>query len=161
MITTSDNATQKSIILPTRSVHRTSFLWALCHELVRSTAYSPQTVQACPTPRSPTSVPTPPAARGLASSRSLGRGGRSSPRAACQASWPPPPGWEQNGESWWLAGAVVAPTGMPEASTAIERLMPCYPLSTEFLPAFCPPQGALVRHPSTATSEGSRPMRRS
>jgi hypothetical protein len=39
MITTSDNATQKSIILPTRSVHRTSFLWALCHELVRSTTH--------------------------------------------------------------------------------------------------------------------------
>jgi hypothetical protein len=37
MITTSENATQKSITLPTRSVHHTSFLWALCHELVRST----------------------------------------------------------------------------------------------------------------------------
>ena len=39
MITTSENATQKSIALPTRSVHHTSFLWALCHELVRSTTH--------------------------------------------------------------------------------------------------------------------------
>ena len=40
MITTSENATQKSITLPTRSVHHTSFfLWALCHELVRSTTH--------------------------------------------------------------------------------------------------------------------------
>jgi hypothetical protein len=30
---------QKSITLPTRSVHHTSFLWALCHELVRSTTH--------------------------------------------------------------------------------------------------------------------------
>ena len=37
MITTLENATQKSITLPTRSVHHTSFLWALCYELVRST----------------------------------------------------------------------------------------------------------------------------
>ena len=39
MITTSENATQKSITLPTRSVHHMSFLWALCHELVRSTTH--------------------------------------------------------------------------------------------------------------------------
>jgi hypothetical protein len=39
MITTSENATQKSITFPTRSVHHTSFLWALCHELVRSTTH--------------------------------------------------------------------------------------------------------------------------
>jgi hypothetical protein len=39
MITTSENATQKSITLPTRSVHQISFLWALCHELVRSTTH--------------------------------------------------------------------------------------------------------------------------
>ena len=39
MITTSENATQKSITLPTLSVHHTSFLWALCHELVRSTTH--------------------------------------------------------------------------------------------------------------------------
>ena len=37
MMTTLENATQKSITLPTRSVHQTSFLWALCHELVLST----------------------------------------------------------------------------------------------------------------------------
>jgi hypothetical protein len=39
MITTSENATQKSITFPTRYVHHTSFLWALCHELVRSTTH--------------------------------------------------------------------------------------------------------------------------
>jgi hypothetical protein len=39
MITTSEKATQKSITLPTRSVHHTSFLWALCHEPVRSTTH--------------------------------------------------------------------------------------------------------------------------
>jgi hypothetical protein len=41
MITTSEKATQKSITLPTRSVHQTSFLWASFagHELVRSTTY--------------------------------------------------------------------------------------------------------------------------
>ena len=31
MITTSENATQKSITLSTLSVHQRSFLWALCH----------------------------------------------------------------------------------------------------------------------------------
>ena len=41
MITTSENATQKSITFPTRSVHHTSFLWAsfACHALVRSTTH--------------------------------------------------------------------------------------------------------------------------
>ena len=39
MITTSEKATQKSITLPTLSVHHTSFLWALCHALVRSTTH--------------------------------------------------------------------------------------------------------------------------
>jgi hypothetical protein len=36
-MTTSEKAIQKSMTLPRRSVHHTSFLWALCHELVRST----------------------------------------------------------------------------------------------------------------------------
>jgi hypothetical protein len=39
MMTTSEKATQKSITLPTRSVHPTSFLWALCQELVLSTTH--------------------------------------------------------------------------------------------------------------------------
>jgi hypothetical protein len=38
-----------------------------------------------------------------------------------------------------LAGALTAPSGIPEASTAIERLMPRLPLSTGLLPAFSPP----------------------
>ncbi len=37
MITTSEKATQKSITRPRLSVHHTSFLWALCQELVLST----------------------------------------------------------------------------------------------------------------------------
>jgi len=40
MITTSEKATQKSITRPLLSVHHASFfLWALCHELVRSTTH--------------------------------------------------------------------------------------------------------------------------
>jgi hypothetical protein len=39
MITTSEKATQKSITLPTLSVQHTSFLWVLCHALVRSTTH--------------------------------------------------------------------------------------------------------------------------
>ena len=37
MMTTSENATQKSITRPHLSVHHPSFLCALCHEFVRST----------------------------------------------------------------------------------------------------------------------------
>jgi hypothetical protein len=37
-MTTSEKATQKSIT-PSRSVHPTSFFWALCHELVLSTTH--------------------------------------------------------------------------------------------------------------------------
>jgi hypothetical protein len=37
MMITSESATQKSTTRPRRSVHHTSFLWALCQELVRST----------------------------------------------------------------------------------------------------------------------------
>ena len=39
MMTTLENAIQKSITRPRRSVHQTSFLWALCQELVRSTIH--------------------------------------------------------------------------------------------------------------------------
>jgi hypothetical protein len=39
MMTTSEKATQKSITLPTRSVHHSNFLWALCQELVLSTTH--------------------------------------------------------------------------------------------------------------------------
>ena len=37
MMITSEKATQKSITRPRLSVHHTSFLWALCQELVLST----------------------------------------------------------------------------------------------------------------------------
>jgi hypothetical protein len=39
MMITSEKATQKSITFPLLSVHHTSFLWALCHELVLSTTH--------------------------------------------------------------------------------------------------------------------------
>jgi hypothetical protein len=41
-MTTSENATQKAIALPTLSVHHTSFLWALCQAFVLSI------IQRCP-----------------------------------------------------------------------------------------------------------------
>ncbi len=39
MMITSEKATQKSMTVPRLSVHHTSFLWALCQELMRSTIY--------------------------------------------------------------------------------------------------------------------------
>src|ERR671911_173367 len=52
--------------------------------------------------------------------------------------------------------------GKPDGGICIvERLMPRFPLSTGLVPAFWPPHGAFVMHPSTDTSESSRPMRRS
>jgi len=39
MMTTSKKAIQKSMTRPRLSVHHTSFLWALCHEVVRSTTH--------------------------------------------------------------------------------------------------------------------------
>jgi hypothetical protein len=39
MMITSEKATQKSMTVPHLSVHHTSFLWALCQELVRSTIH--------------------------------------------------------------------------------------------------------------------------
>ena len=37
MMTTLENAIKKSMTGPRRSVHQSSFLWALCQEFVRST----------------------------------------------------------------------------------------------------------------------------
>jgi hypothetical protein len=39
MMTTSEKATQNSMTCPSRSVHHTSFLWALCQEPLRSTTH--------------------------------------------------------------------------------------------------------------------------
>jgi ABC-type branched-subunit amino acid transport system permease subunit len=55
MMTTSEKATQKSTTFSLRSVHHTSFLWALCHELVLSTTQRfvvLQAVKVCPFGRS-------------------------------------------------------------------------------------------------------------
>jgi hypothetical protein len=38
-MTTSEKATQKSMTRPSRSVHHTNFLWALCQEFVRFTTH--------------------------------------------------------------------------------------------------------------------------
>jgi len=50
MITTSEKATQKSMTRPSRSVHHTSFLWALCQEFVRSTTYRIQALSGADLP---------------------------------------------------------------------------------------------------------------
>jgi hypothetical protein len=44
----------------------------------------------------------------------------------------------KSGESWRLAAALMLPMGIPFPSTAVERLVPCLPLSTGLLPAFSP-----------------------
>jgi hypothetical protein len=50
----------------------------------------------------------------------------------------------KSGESWRLAPALIVPMGIPFPSTAVERLVPCLPLSsTGLLPAFSPPRKAL------------------
>jgi len=46
MITTSEKVTHKSITRPTLSVHHVSFLWAWCHELVRSTTRASERAEA-------------------------------------------------------------------------------------------------------------------
>jgi hypothetical protein len=79
MITTSEKATQKSITLPTLSVHHIASC-GRCATRSSSpppTSSWPRTVRACPSPRSPTLVPAPEDARGSDASRSRGRGGRS------------------------------------------------------------------------------------
>ena len=136
---------------PTRSVHHTSFLWALCYEPVRSTTHrfvDQNRAGFLPFPEiSPAQVP--PDARGSGASRS---------RPAVEVDVRPlgqrpqrlgrrlQGGDQERGESWRLAGALTAaPTSQtPEASTAIERFMLRLPLSSGLLPAFSPPlQGAL------------------
>src|SRR5215211_1442204 len=164
MITTSENATQKSITLPTRSVHHTSFLWVLGHELVRSTTHRfvAQNGAGLPLPEiSSLRAPAPPDAGRSDASRKRGRSGRS-PLGQCpqRLGRRLQSGAQQRRIVAAFAGALTAPGGMPKASTAIERLMPCLPWSIGLLPAFSLPQGALVMQQSTATSESLRPMRR-
>jgi hypothetical protein len=63
MITTSEKVTQKSITLPARSVHHTSFLWALCHALVLSTTHRYVAQNGAGLPFSEISHPRPRASR--------------------------------------------------------------------------------------------------
>src|SRR5215208_1752597 len=155
MMTTSEKATQKSITLPTRSVHHTSFLWALCQELVLSTTHRSVAQNGDGLPFLEISASSP---RSLRRSRVAFESYPRSRWTFVPSGNPPRVSATlsrvsgSSGESWRLAGAVTVPRGMPFASTAVERLMPRLPLSTGLLPAFSPPQGALVMHPSTATS---------
>jgi hypothetical protein len=66
-------------------------------------------------------------------------------------------GGASSGESWRLAGAGTAVSGMSPASVASERFRPCLPRSTGLRPASWPPQGALVMHPSTARVSDREP----
>src|SRR5215203_3880339 len=164
MMPTSEKATQKSITLPTRSVHHTSFLWALCHELVLSTTHRSLAQNGADLPFLEISASSP---RSLRRSRVAFESYPRSRWTFIPSGSPPKVSATvsrvsgSSGESWWLAGAAKVPRGMPSASTIVERLRPCLPRSTGLLPAFCPPHGALVMQQSTATSESSRPMYRS
>ena len=143
MITTSEKATQKSITFPTRSVHQTSFLWALCQELVLSTTHQfvAQSAAGLPFPEI-SHLSTDSARRSrvrrewvtsvevdarLLGQCSLDLGGRLLPLEA--------------GRRRIVAGVcrgTHGTSGMPLASTAMERLMPRLPLSTGLLPRLLP-----------------------
>ena len=122
MMTTSEKATQKSITLPTRSVHHTSFLWALCHELVLSTTHRSLAQNGADLPFLEISASSP---RSLRRSRvafeSYPRSrwtfipSGSPPRVSATVSRVS----GSSGESWWLAGAAKVPRGMPSASTIV------------------------------------------
>jgi hypothetical protein len=67
MMTTSEKATQKSMTRPSRSVHHTSFLWALCQAFVRSTTHRIPALSGAELPFleiSPQAGNEPPASRG-------------------------------------------------------------------------------------------------
>jgi hypothetical protein len=59
-------------------------------------------------------------------------------------------------ESLRLAPSVTQPIGIPNRSVAIDHFHPIFPLSVGLGPVPSPPQGALCRLPSTATSDRSR-----
>ena len=83
------------------------------------------------------------------------RGKRASPvlRGAGRSNAPGLPG-----ESLRLAPSMTAPIGIPNRSVAIERFQPILARSVGLGPVPSPPQGALCRLASTATSDRSRPM---
>ena len=165
-MTTSKKASQKSIVLPLRSVHHTSFLGATfaCHERLLSTTHRLVAQNAIGLPFLEISHYQPPTLQLLAGEIGVVAGveveappyGQSSQRVSTT----PSRVGARRGGSWLLAGALGAPKSMPKASTAVERLMSCLPVSTGLLPAFSPPQGALLMQQSTATSESSRPTKR-
>src|SRR5215217_7682829 len=101
MITTSEKATQKSTTRPTLSVHHTSFLWALCHELVLSDT------QRCPACRGAgwpflaiwAIRPALGDAHALATNRRLGPSGCSPLRADLPPTMRRAPGWEPTAAS--------------------------------------------------------------
>jgi hypothetical protein len=146
MMITSQKATQKSITRPRLSVHHTSFLWAsfACQELVLSTTQrlvAPSGAEALPSERSRRSECALVAAGGYSRSRSrdpqmdAGALGQLSQRLChCIEGLA-----QQRRIVAVCRSADGAQGGMPFASTAVERLVPRFPLSTGFLPAFSPP----------------------
>lgn len=104
MMSTREKAIQKATTAAQRSVHDTSFLWALV--AVRGALGFP----ALPdrdrrTETSPSDLGVQPASRKvLAGYRRM------------------VPAQSSSGTSWWLAGAVTVPSGMPAALTAGEFL---------------------------------------
>jgi len=66
-----------------------------------------------------------------------------------------------NRQSLRLAASIAQPMGTPLCSVAIDHFQPVLPRSVGLGPVPSPPQGALCRLPSMATSDRSRPMIRS
>src|SRR5215217_1072218 len=108
------------------------------------TYWWPKTAQACPSPRSPTSVPAPPDVRGSDASRSLGRGGRSPPREAPQVPLPPHPGW----------GPKAASRGGWRGTYGAQRDALCVHRYRAFDALFAPVHGASSGLLSSARSLG-------
>jgi hypothetical protein len=111
--------------------------------------------------RSRSACPARPAPAGRAGSRSR----RPSAPSVGQAARRPPPGCPRSRPAGrrrggWR-GAGTAASGMPPASVTTDRFSPCLRRSTGLGPATCPPQGALVMHPSTASWSSSSPKIRS
>ena|SRR5918995_1689429 len=113
MITTSEKATQKSITLPTRSVHHTSFLWALCQELVLSATQRSVSQNGAGLPFLETSASSP---RSLRRSRVAFESYPRSRWTLVPSGNPPRVSATvsrvsgSSGESWQLAGAVTVPS---------------------------------------------------
>ena len=114
-MTTSEKVIQKSMTRPRRSVHHTSFLWALCHELVRSTT---QRFPICSKAGSPFSEISKVKPRDRSFARVVSESyPRSRCTLICSGSGPSTSRVfrvsPRSGESWRLAEAATVPRGFP------------------------------------------------